>query len=284
MGVSRYKLKDSKGKELFSTEPGSCFAAFITNSGYYQPHKGVAAQAATMDIQVTADITPSFARSKLIQALAPGLIRHSDRHMTIPLVDVPFDQIICALRLLKYESLLGILVDTYLENLVSDSKPCAFGFTMEDFREYYKAFESKWAKDSYTGYNLVTSGGFMNFLKKKYGAHPYYLSLSSYPRLISGDITKGVLPAYTEGLGYAKYYSLLTDQMDRSKKTYKIQGGQPGSDLGVYYDGAYISINHPIIVPDLELAKELQDKFGDNYNYTSTQLKIKAYLVEKFGE
>ena len=284
MGVSRYKLKDAEGKVLFSTEPGSCFAAFITNSGYPHPLKEVAAQAATLDIQVTTDTTPSFAKSKLIQALAPGLIRHSDYHMTIPLVDVPFDQIICALRLLKYESLLGILVDTYLENLVSDSKPCAFGFTMEDFREYYEAFKSKWVRDSYTGYNLVTSSGFMNFLKKKYGAHPYYLSISSYPRLIAGDIAKGVLPAYTEGLGCAKYCSILTDQMERSKKVYTIEGGQRGNDIGEYYDGAYISINHPIIVPDFELAKELQAKFGDAYDLTATHMKIKAYLVEKFGE
>lgn len=284
MGVSRYKLKDSDGKVLFSTEPGSCFAAFITNSDYPKPLKEVAAQAATLDIQVTTDITPAFAKSKLIQALAPGLIRHTDRLMTIPLVDVPFDQIICALRLLKYESLFDILVNTYLDSLVSDSKPCAFGFNMEDFREYYEAFKSKWDKDGYTGYNLVTSRGFMNFLKKKYGAHPYYLSISSYPRLIAGDISKGVLPAYTEGLGYDKYYSILTNQMDRSKKKYKIYGGQQGSDLGEYYDGAYISINHPIIVPDLELAKELQAQFGDAYTLTATQMKVKAYLVEKFGE
>ena len=283
MGVARYKLLGENDEVLYKNERNTCFANFIPTS-YTQPPVEDFKRAVTMVLTVNGDyeIDAKFIKTKLIQALCPGIKRKSKKVVEIPLVGVPFDQIICALRLMKGSSLLNVVGDFC--GIVDDSVPAFFCFTMDDLKAYYKADKTKYIRDGYNGFNLVTDRRFKLFLEKRYGASAFNLSASAYPALLAGNINQGVLPEYSCGEGYNKWYSILTTQMVR--EGFEIKGGQAGvtDQFASYYDGKHITVNEPLVVPDFELAKVLQEKFplvGEDWAQRAACVQ---YLKDTYGE
>jgi hypothetical protein len=272
MGVRTYRTLDKDGNELGIYKPNSCFACFICEPSLnqkVQPSLAEKKKTTHLEVELSNKSTKKGINAKLIQTLVPGLSFVKDLEFTtvikVPVVGIPFDQVICALRLLKF-SHWSVLAKPF-RRFNSDSEPSFIGFTWEHLKNFLTKDEVGKAMQVRGGYTYSQEGRqeFREYVEKDLGTPLDYLSASAMLTAAQGKINTGVLPPYSAGVGYIKFYSLL-DQLQDSEPKITLQKTQQAKltrGYTGYYDGKVLSANYPICVPDFELAKELMVKFPD---------------------